>query len=70
VTSEVTVSEFRRLDLEEEIAVRSDGGTIALDGEREMTEQGIATAGVAARGPMVVDIRRAMAEAGIRKVIA
>ncbi len=60
---EVPIRSYRRLALEEVVELPV-GGTIALDGERELHSTERARAWVAARGPAVVDIRAALASGG------
>jgi predicted polyphosphate/ATP-dependent NAD kinase len=59
----VAVRSWRRLALEEEVVLESAGGTVALDGERELPAHGPAIARVTECGPWVVDVRAALAGA-------
>lgn len=60
LTADVVVSEYRVLQPGEEVTLDAAGGTIALDGERELQVDGSATASVTRSGPVVVDVRRAL----------
>ncbi len=57
--AEVKVGEWRLLEPGEEVPLDCRGGTIALDGEREVVG-GAAWARVTGNGPLVVDVRRVM----------
>lgn len=57
----VPVAHWRLLALGEEVTLDVGGGTIALDGERELSVQGKARARVTRSGPVVVDVRAALA---------
>ncbi len=61
---DVAVKRWRTLALDEEVHLVVDGGTIALDGERQLLVQGLARARVTRAGPVVVDIRGVLAAAG------
>lgn len=63
LTADVVVSEYRLLHHGEEVTLDASGGTIALDGERELLVDGPATASVTRSGPLVIDIRRALTAA-------
>ena len=63
LTAEVVVSEYRVLQPGEDVTLDVSGGTLALDGERELLVHGPATASVTRSGPLVVDVRRALAAA-------
>ncbi len=56
----VPVTGWRRLALGERVRIGDGGGTVALDGERELTPSGPVTAIVTMDGPRVVDIRAAL----------
>jgi predicted polyphosphate/ATP-dependent NAD kinase len=56
----VPVTGWRRLALGERVRLSDGGGTVALDGERELTPFGPVTASVTMDGPRVVDIRAAL----------
>src|SRR5262249_28381637 len=60
LTADVLVSECRLLEPGEEVTLDAAGGTIALDGERELAVDTSATASVTRSGPLVVDVRRAL----------
>ena len=60
LTTDVVVSEYRLLHHGEEVTLDASGGTIALDGERELLVDGPATATVTRSGPLVIDVRRAL----------
>ena len=60
LTADVVVSDYRLLQPGEEVTLDAAGGTIALDGERELLVDGSATASVTRSGPVVVDVRRAL----------
>jgi predicted polyphosphate/ATP-dependent NAD kinase len=62
----VAVRSWRRLALEEEVVLEAAGGTVALDGERELPAHGPATVRVTECGPWVVDVRAALARASGR----
>lgn len=59
----VGVTRWRRLALGEEVDLAAGTGTVALDGERELPARGTARARVTGGGPLVVDVRAAMAAA-------
>ena len=63
LVADVPVRVTRRLALDDEVLLPA-GGVIALDGEREIQVDGPARARVSASGPVVVDIRAALAAAG------
>ena len=63
LTADVVVSEYRLLHHGEEVTLDASGGTIALDGERELLVDGPATASVTRSGPLVIDVRRALTAA-------
>lgn len=56
----VPVTGWRRLALGERLRLADGGGTVALDGERELTPAGPVTATVTMDGPRVVDVRAAL----------
>ena len=56
----VPVTGWRRLALGEGVRLSDGGGTVSLDGERELTPFGPVTASVIMDGPRVVDIRAAL----------
>jgi predicted polyphosphate/ATP-dependent NAD kinase len=62
----VAVRSWRRLALGEEAVLETAGGTVALDGERELPAHGPATARVTECGPWLVDVRAALAGASGR----
>lgn len=62
----VAVRSWRRLALEEEVVLEAAGGTVALDGERELAAHGPAIVRVTECGPWVVDVRAALAGASGR----
>jgi predicted polyphosphate/ATP-dependent NAD kinase len=66
LTADVVVNECRPLQEGEEVALDATGGTIALDGERELVVHGPATASVMRSGPLVVDVRRALSAVSTR----
>jgi len=66
LTADVVVHDFRPLQPGEEVSLDATGGTIALDGERELLVHGPATARVTRSGPLVVDVRRALSAASVR----
>lgn len=66
LTADVVVNECRLLQPGEEVALDATGGTIALDGERELVVHGPATASVTRSGPLVVDVRRALSAVSTR----
>lgn len=66
LTADVVVNECRLLQEGEEVALDATGGTIALDGERELVVHGPATASVTRSGPLVVDVRRALSAVSTR----
>lgn len=66
LTADVVVNECRLLQEGEEVALDATGGTIALDGERELVVHGPATASVMRSGPLVVDVRRALSAVSTR----
>jgi len=57
----VAVRSWRRLELGEEVTLEVGGGTVALDGERELPAKGPARARVTLAGPRVVDVRAVLA---------
>jgi len=63
LTADVVVSQYRLLHHGEEVTLDASGGTIALDGERELLVDGPATASVTRSGPLVIDVRRALTAA-------
>jgi predicted polyphosphate/ATP-dependent NAD kinase len=67
---EVGVAQWRVLELDEDIELPACDGVVALDGEREVPLDGVASARVARRGPLVVDIRAALAAASLKEVSA
>ena len=60
----VPVTGWRRLALGERVRLSDGEGTVALDGERELTPSGPVTATVTMDGPRVVDVR-AVLRAGV-----
>ena len=60
----VPVTGWRRLALGERVRLGNGEGTVALDGERELTPSGPVTATVTMDGPRVVDVR-AVLRAGV-----
>lgn len=66
LTVDVVVNECRRLRPGEEVALDATGGTIALDGERELLVHGPASASVTPSGPLLVDVRRALSAVSAR----
>jgi predicted polyphosphate/ATP-dependent NAD kinase len=64
--AQVAVRSWRRLALGEEVVLEAAGGTVALDGERELPAHGPATVRVTECGPWVVDVRAALAGASGR----
>jgi predicted polyphosphate/ATP-dependent NAD kinase len=58
---EVPVSGWRPLALGEEVSLNVGEGIVALDGERQLSVHGNALARVTRAGPVVVDIRAALA---------
>jgi predicted polyphosphate/ATP-dependent NAD kinase len=58
---EVGVRACRQLEPGEEVTLDAGGGTIALDGERELPARGPAVARVTLGGPRLVDVRRVLA---------
>lgn len=58
--ADVAVRTCRLLALGEEVVLPGAGGTVALDGERELPCAGRVTARVTAGGPRLVDIRRVL----------
>ena len=66
LTADVVVNECRLLQAGEEVALDATGGTIALDGERELLVHGPATASVTRSGPLVVDVRQALSAVSTR----
>jgi len=65
LTADVVVSQYRLLHHGEEVTLDASGGTIALDGERELLVDGPATASVTRSGPRVIDVRRALTAASV-----
>jgi predicted polyphosphate/ATP-dependent NAD kinase len=61
----VGVATWRRLELGEEVELEAGAGTVALDGERELPARGRARARVTSGGPLVVDVRAALAAAPV-----
>ncbi len=61
VVARVGVRSWRVLQLDEEVGLDVGGGTLALDGERELAVDGVARLRVTANGPRVVDVRAALA---------
>jgi predicted polyphosphate/ATP-dependent NAD kinase len=57
----VGVTAWRRLGLGEEVMLEAGAGTVALDGERELPARGSARARVTMAGPLLVDVRAALA---------
>ena len=66
LTADVQVRESRLLALGDEVVMDSPGGTVALDGERELQANGPLPVRLTANGPLLVDVRRALAMAGQR----
>ncbi|MBJ7600360.1 MAG: ATP-NAD kinase [Candidatus Nephthysia bennettiae] len=66
----VGVARWRRLALGEEVELETGTGTVALDGERELPARGTARARVTRNGPLVVDVRAALAAAPASTVAA
>ena len=64
LTADVQVRECRLLALGDEVVIDSPGGTVALDGERELQANGPLPVRLTANGPLLVDVRRALAAAG------
>lgn len=62
---DVPIGDWRPLTLGEEVWLEAGGGTIALDGERELTAPGRVCARVSRSGPRVVDIRAVLARGGL-----
>ncbi len=62
---DVPIRDWRPLALGEEVWLEAGGGTIALDGERELTAPGRVGARVTRGGPLVVDIRAALTHGGV-----
>ena len=58
---EVPIRDWRPLALGEDVWLEAGGGTIALDGERELVAPGRVRARVSRSGPWVVDIRAVLA---------
>lgn len=67
---DVGVARWRVLEFDEDVELPASDGVVALDGERELPLDGVARARVARRGPLVVDIRAALAAAAHEKVSA
>ncbi|MGA7911750.1 MAG: NAD(+)/NADH kinase [Candidatus Dormiibacterota bacterium] len=63
---EVPISGWRTLALDEEVSLDVGDGTIAFDGERQLSSGGVARARVTRAGPVVVDIRAVLAAVGVR----
>ncbi len=61
---EVPIRAWRPLELGEDVWLEAGGGTIALDGERELVAPGRVCARVSRSGPRVVDIRAVLARGG------
>lgn len=59
--ADVPVRDWRVLELGEEIVLPPTGGTLALDGEREIAHRGPGVARVTDSGPIVIDIPATMA---------
>jgi hypothetical protein len=66
----VGVARWRRLALGEEVELAAGTGTVALDGERELPARGTARARVTMGGPVVVDVRAALAAAPVSSAAA
>jgi predicted polyphosphate/ATP-dependent NAD kinase len=62
---EVPIAGWRRLALDEEVSLDVGDGTIALDGERQLSGGGAARVRVTRAGPVVVDIRAVLAAVGV-----
>ena len=62
---EVPISGWRSLALDEEVSLDVGRGTIALDGERQLSGGGEVRARVTRAGPVVVDIRAVLAAVGV-----
>jgi predicted polyphosphate/ATP-dependent NAD kinase len=62
---EVPIAGWRTLALDEEVSLDVGDGTIALDGERQLSGGGEARARVTRAGPVVVDIRAVLAALGM-----
>jgi predicted polyphosphate/ATP-dependent NAD kinase len=60
LTTDVPVRSWRRLEFGEEVTFEVDGGTVALDGERELRARGAVSARVTASGPLLIDVRAAL----------
>jgi predicted polyphosphate/ATP-dependent NAD kinase len=61
--AQVGIRSWRRLDLGEEVSLDAAGGTVALDGERELLARGPVSARVTRAGPLLVDVRAVLASA-------
>lgn len=66
VVAPVAVRTWRVLELDEEVAVDVAGGTLALDGERELAVGGAVRLRVTANGPLLVNVRAALGAAAGR----
>lgn len=63
LAARVEVRDWHLLPLGEELVLEAGGGTVALDGERELPAAGPATVRVTACGPLVVDVRATLTAA-------
>jgi predicted polyphosphate/ATP-dependent NAD kinase len=61
--AQVGIGSWRRLELGEEVSLDPTGGTVALDGERELLANGPVSARVTRAGPLLVDVRAVLAGA-------
>jgi hypothetical protein len=68
----ISVSEVSRLEPGESVAVRSDGGTIAVDGERHLPVQAgePATVELSLNGPRCVDVAAVMRLAASSRLLS
>ena len=68
LVTRVSVRDHRLVSLNEEVVLNADGGTIALDGEREIEIYGRREVSVrlTRNGPRVVDVCRCIEEAASR----
>ncbi|MDQ6791887.1 MAG: NAD(+)/NADH kinase [Candidatus Dormibacteraeota bacterium] len=64
----VGIKRWRRLELGEEVSLDATGGTLALDGERELLANGPVAARVTQAGPLLVDVRAVLAGAVVPHV--